>query len=64
MSFDDYKLYGSEAEVKKAGKFKTQGKLYVVQDGDILSVHTAAAPVATKQMFGRGTQRLQEKGRF
>lgn len=37
MSFDDFKHYGSEAEVKKAGKFKTQGKLYVVQDGDIFN---------------------------
>jgi len=40
MAFDDFKHYGSEAEVKKAGKFKTQGKLYVVHDGDILSAHT------------------------
>jgi len=36
MTFDDFKQYGSEVEVKKAGKYKTQGKLYVVQDGDIL----------------------------
>ena len=35
MAFDDFKHYGSEAEVKKAGKFKTQGKLYLMQDGDI-----------------------------
>ena len=43
MAFDDFKHYGSEAEVKKAGKFKTQGKLYVVQDGDILSARTRRA---------------------
>jgi len=35
MSFDDFKALGSEAEVKKAGKYKTQGKLYLMQDGDI-----------------------------
>jgi len=35
MTFDDFKEFGSEAEVKKAGKYKTQGKQYVVQDGDI-----------------------------
>jgi len=37
MAFDDFKQFGSEAEVKKAGKYKTQGKLYVVQDGDIFT---------------------------
>jgi len=37
MAFEDFKHYGSEVEVKKAGKFKTQGKLYVVQDGDIFN---------------------------
>jgi len=36
MRFEDFKEHGSEVEVKKAGKYKTQGKLYIVQDGDIL----------------------------
>lgn len=36
MTFDDFKQYGSEIEVRKAGKYKTQGKQYIVQDGDIL----------------------------
>jgi obg-like ATPase 1 len=36
MRYDDFKEHGSEGEVKKAGKYKTQGKLYIVQDGDIL----------------------------
>ena len=35
MRFEDFKEHGSEVEVKKAGKYKTQGKLYIVQDGDI-----------------------------
>lgn len=35
MAFDDFKACGSEAAVKAAGKYKTQGKLYDVQDGDI-----------------------------
>jgi obg-like ATPase 1 len=35
MRFDDFKEHGSEIEVRKAGKYKTQGKLYLVQDGDI-----------------------------
>lgn len=37
MRFDDFKEFGSEVEVKKAGKYKTQGKLYIVQDGDIFN---------------------------
>jgi obg-like ATPase 1 len=35
MKFDDFKEHGSEAAVKAAGKYKTQGKLYICQDGDI-----------------------------
>jgi obg-like ATPase 1 len=36
MSFEDFKHYGSESAVKAAGKYKTQGKLWVVDDGSIL----------------------------
>jgi len=36
MSYTDFKELGSEAAVRAAGKYKSQGKLYVVQDGDIL----------------------------
>ena len=36
MAFDDFKECGSESAVKAAGKYKTQGKTYVVQDGDIM----------------------------
>jgi obg-like ATPase 1 len=42
MRFDDFKEYGSEIEVRKAGKYKTQGKLYIVQDGDIFNFKHAA----------------------
>jgi len=35
-AFEDLKELGSEAEVKTNGKFRTQGKEYVVKDGDIL----------------------------
>jgi obg-like ATPase 1 len=42
MMFADFKEFGSEAEVKKAGKYKTQGKLYIVQDGDIFNFKHAA----------------------
>jgi len=31
MTFDDFKALGSESEVKKAGKYKTKGKDYVVR---------------------------------
>ncbi len=33
---DDLKKYGSEAEIKAAGKYRQEGKDYVVQDGDVL----------------------------
>jgi len=29
---------GSEREIKNAGKFRLEGKDYIVQDGDILSI--------------------------
>lgn len=36
MKFDDFKELGSEVAVKAAGKFRQQGKTYVVDDGDII----------------------------
>ncbi len=36
MAYDDYVSLGSEQAVKEAGKYKSEGKEYVVQDGDII----------------------------
>lgn len=36
MKFDDLKALGSEKAVKEAGKLRTEGKTYVMQDGDIV----------------------------
>ncbi|MEY5133474.1 MAG: redox-regulated ATPase YchF [Bacteroidota bacterium] len=36
MKYDDFVNYGSETAVKEAGKFKVEGKEYVVADGDIM----------------------------
>ncbi len=36
MKYNDYTTLGSEAAVKEAGKFKVEGKEYVVEDGDIM----------------------------
>ena len=36
MKFEDLKENGSEANVKAAGKYRQQGKQYVVEDGDII----------------------------
>lgn len=36
MKYNDYIQYGSESAVKEAGKFKVEGKEYVVEDGDIM----------------------------
>lgn len=33
---NDLKQYGSEAKIKEAGKYRQEGKDYVVQDGDVL----------------------------
>jgi GTP-binding protein YchF len=38
MSFDDFYGLGSEQAVKDAGKFRVEGKNYIVQEGDILHI--------------------------
>ena len=35
FTVDDLEEHGSEAEIKKAGKLRVEGKAYVVKDGDI-----------------------------
>lgn len=36
MKYDDFTTLGSESAVKDAGKFKVEGKEYIVEDGDIM----------------------------
>ena len=36
MKYTDFTTLGSEAAVKEAGKFKVEGREYVVEDGDIM----------------------------
>jgi len=36
ISYEDFVHYGSEAKCKEAGKFKVEGKEYVVKDGDVM----------------------------
>jgi len=38
MKYDDFVTLGSEHAVKEAGKFKVEGKNYIVEDGDILHI--------------------------
>ncbi|NQT76911.1 MAG: redox-regulated ATPase YchF [Bacteroidetes bacterium] len=38
MSFEDFFRLGSEQAVKDAGKFRVEGKSYVVQEGDLLHI--------------------------
>ncbi|MBF0467768.1 MAG: YchF family ATPase [Desulfamplus sp.] len=38
IKYDELVAYGSEAELKKAGKMYLQGKDYIVEDGDILNI--------------------------
>ena len=35
-SIDDLRQYGDEAGIKAAGKYRVEGKEYIVQDGDVL----------------------------
>lgn len=42
MTYDDLITAGSEAAVKSAGKFRLEGKDYIVQDGDILNIRHSA----------------------
>lgn len=36
MKYHDFVILGSEAAVKEAGKFRVEGKEYIVEDGDIM----------------------------
>ena len=36
MTFDDLMEYQTEAKVKEAGKYRSEGKTYAVQDGDVM----------------------------
>lgn len=36
MKYEDFTTLGSEAAVKEAGKFKVEGKEYIVSDGDVM----------------------------
>jgi ribosome-binding ATPase YchF (GTP1/OBG family) len=36
MSYDDLIKYGSEQAVKENGRYRIEGKEYIVQDGDIM----------------------------
>jgi ribosome-binding ATPase YchF (GTP1/OBG family) len=36
MKYNDFITYGSEGAVKEAGKFKVEGKEYIVEDGDVM----------------------------
>ncbi|MHB8108872.1 MAG: DUF933 domain-containing protein [Syntrophorhabdaceae bacterium] len=38
VSYADFMKYGSMAECKKAGVWRLEGKTYIVQDGDIMSI--------------------------
>ena len=37
-TFDDIVKYGTEAKIKEAGKYRIEGKEYVVQDGDVMFI--------------------------
>ncbi len=38
MSYANLKELGSESSVKSSGKWRLEGKEYIVQDGDIINI--------------------------
>jgi ribosome-binding ATPase len=40
ISFADLVTYGSFAKAREVGKLRTEGKEYVVQDGDVMEFKT------------------------
>merc|ERR1712080_289644 len=50
MKFEDFKNEGSENAAKAAGKYRQQGKTYIVDDGDIIYFKfNAGAGITTKK---------------
>ena len=54
MKYHDYIQYGSESAVKEAGKFKVEGKEYIVKDGDVIK---AGFPLFTVEARGLASRR-------
>ena len=42
IAYDDYVAYDGEAGARDAGKFRLEGKDYVVQDGDVMHLGSDA----------------------
>ncbi|CAF1126596.1 unnamed protein product, partial [Didymodactylos carnosus] len=51
MKYEDFKEHGNENAVKAVGKYRQQGKQYIVEDGDIIyfKVNAAAGLTASKK---------------
>jgi obg-like ATPase 1 len=50
MKFEEFKELGSESVVKAAGKYRQQGRNYIVEDGDIIFFRfNAGAGLTTKK---------------
>jgi len=48
-NYDDFKEFGSESGVKAGGRARTQGREYVVRDGDVLFFKHNATTVSVKK---------------
>ena len=49
MSYTDLRELGTESAVKGAGKYRTEGKNYDVEDGDIIVVKHNAGGAGKKK---------------
>jgi len=52
MAYEDFKKHGSEAAVKAAGRYRTEGKNYAVKDGDILFFKSTLSKASTTRRKG------------
>lgn len=51
-SYEDLLTYGSEAKIKEAGKYRIEGKEYVVRDGDVMFFNPAFLHEADEKRRG------------
>ncbi|CAG7901509.1 unnamed protein product [Brassica rapa] len=61
MKFEDLKELGNETAVKGAGKYRQEGKTYVVQDGDIIFFKFNMCQSRYNRWFGSTGKRLKRK---
>lgn len=65
MKYSDFKEEGSESAVKAAGKYRQQGRNYVVEDGDIIffKFNAGAGLKDAKKKWARKARNFENESR-